>query len=257
MIEIAAEQPQPFSLVFIEGLLDRCLSATDWSEQSGDEPGSPHISLQLADDPAVSAGYVRFWLAPDDSPLDRMIHLRLIAGPVETQLMFVFGRAETSMPHFHAQAVQFPPDGCVYNVDLIPRLDPVYHPEWFELVFGALRRPYRKATSDDQNACAQAPANPALAVYMSPYGIASSQTDEAELNRVSPCIVAYLEHYLALAMEPDWSVAEPAAQRDRDAQHLQQFFADELDPRAWNGVYRIVGEETGRAIKALMQNPSS
>jgi hypothetical protein len=186
-----------------------------------------------------------------------MIHLRLIAGPVETQLMFVFGRAETSMPHFHAQAVQFPPDGFVYNTDFLPRLDPIDHPEWFELVFGALRRPYRKATSDKQNSCAQAPANPALAVYMSPWGIASSQTNRDELERVSPCIVAYLDHYLTLTQGHDWSVANPAAQRARDARHLQQFFADELDPRAWNGVYRIVGEETGRAIKALMQNPSS
>ena len=101
------------------------------------------------------------------------------------------------------------------------------------------------------------PANPALAVYMSPWGIASSQTDRADLERVTPCIVAYLEHYLALGREQDWAVADPAAQRARDAQHLQLFFADELDPRAWNGVYRIVGEETGRAIKELMQNPSS
>jgi hypothetical protein len=94
-------------------------------------------------------------------------------------------------------------------------------------------------------------------VYMSPWGIASSQTNREELERVSPCIVAYLEHYLALAQGHDWSVADSAAQRARDARHLQQFFADEMDPRAWNGVYRIVGEATGRAIKGLMQNPSS
>ena len=154
------------------------------------------------------------------------------------------------------QAVQFPPAGFVYNVDFIPRLDPVDHPEWFDLVFGPLRRPYKKATSDADNSCAQAPANPALAVYMSPWGIASSQTDQAELERVTPCIVAYLEQYIALASQDSWSVTDPAAQSERDRRHLERFFADDLDPRAWNGVYRIVGDEAGLAIKALMQTPA-
>jgi hypothetical protein len=244
----------PFSLQFIEGLIDQSLTACSWSEQHSAD-GGHYMQLQQAENPDATAGYVRFWTAPADAPLDRMIHLRLIAGPVETQLLFIFGRADSSMPHFHAQAVQFPPAGFVYNVDFIPRLDPVDHPDWFETVFGPLRRPYRKATSDEQNSCAQAPANPALAVYMSPWGIASSQTDQAELERVTPCIVAYLEQYLALAAQNTWSVADPDAQSKRDSRHLERFFADELDPRAWNGVYRIIGEETGLAIKALMQNP--
>ncbi len=245
----------PFSLQFIEGLIDQSLAGCDWTEQHS-ATNAPYMELHQVDDPAASAGYVRFWVAPSDSPLDRMIHLRLMAGPVETQLLFIMGRASTSMPHFHAQAVQFPPNGFVYNVDLIPRLDPVDHPGWFDKVFGALRRPYRKATADRQNSCAQAPANPALAIYMSPWGIASSQTDQAELERVTPCIVAYLEHYLTLAREHDWQVSDCVAMSDRDARHLEIFFSDELDPRAWNGVYRIIGEADGRAIKALMQAPA-
>jgi len=246
----------PFSLQFIEGLISQSLTACDWVEQFADD-GGPHLQLHQADNPDATAGYVRYWIAPSDVPLDRMIHLRLIAGPVETQLLFIMARADNSMPHFHAQAVQFPPAGFVYNVDFIPRLDPVDHPEWFDMVFAALRRPYRKATSDQQNSCAQAPANPALAVYMSPWGIASSQTDQAELERVTPCIVDYLEHYIALAGQDTWSVPDREAQIGRDTRHLERFFADDLDPRAWNGVYRIVGEPAGRAIKALMQTPAN
>lgn len=244
----------PFSLVFIEGLIARCLAATDWSERQGDNDG-PCLPLSYADDPSASAGYVRYWVAPATSPLDRMVHMRLQSGPVETQLLFLFGKPETTMPHFHAQAVQFPPAGCVYNADLLPRVDPIDNPAWFERVFGPLRRPYRKATSDTENSCAQAPANPMLAAYMSPWGIASGQTDQAELEKVQPSIDAYLDHYLVLASEGDWGVSEPDAQRARDARHLAQFFSDELDPRSWNGVYRIVGEDTGRRAKALMQVP--
>jgi hypothetical protein len=245
---------QPFSLVFIDELITRCLEACDWEEDTHDDGHA--LSLSMAADPEQPAGYVRFWRAPPDGSLDRMLHMRLIAGPVETQLLFLFGRADTTMPHFHAQAVQFPPDGCVYNVDLLPRVDPIDHPEWFTRVFGPLRRPYRKATSDRQNSCAQAPANPALAVYMSPWGIASAQTDRDELERVRPCIDAYLDHYLELAAEnAAWTTGDPESNRERDQRHLAAFLSDELDPRAWNGVYRIIGEQPGRQIKALMQTP--
>ncbi len=246
----------PFSLVFIEALIARCLSAVAWTERTAPD-GGPCIALTVADDPQQSAGYVRFWEGPADSPLDRMVQMRLQAGPVETQLLFLFGRPETVMPHFHAQAVQFPPAGCVYNADLLPRVDPVDHPEWFERVFGALRRPYRKATSDRENSCAQAPANPMLALYMSPWGIASGQTDREELEKVRPSIDAYLDHYLGLAAESGWDVADTGAQVARDSRHLAQFFSDELDPRAWNGVYRIVGEDTGRRVKQLLQEPAA
>ncbi|MGI9290718.1 MAG: hypothetical protein ACR2QG_05520 [Gammaproteobacteria bacterium] len=242
---------KPFSLVFIEDLLERCLQTGIWEEQ-----GDPCMALTSAEDEAVSAGYLRYWKADQASPLDRMLHMRLIAGPVETQLMFLFGKPGTSMPHFHAQAVQFPPEGCVYNVDFLPRVDPIDHPEWFEDVFGSLRRPYRKATADKDNSCNQAPANPALALYMSPYGIASAQTTREELEKVSPCIDAYLDHYLELATRNDWDKLDTEMLKKRDSLHLAKFFADEMDPRAWNGVYRIIGEDAGHKLKALIQNPA-
>ncbi len=246
---------ESFSYVFIQELIDKALQATDWEEQLAEGQDS-FLPMTNAEEPGQSAGYVRFWHAPEASPLDRMVHMRLLAGPAETQLLFIFGKANTTMPHFHAQAVQFPPDGCVYNADLIPRVDPIDDPEWFQTVFSPLRRHYRKAVSDRENSCAQAPANPALAVYMSPWGIASSQTTEAELNRVRPSIDAYLDHYLELATTANWDSDNPEGMRERDGHHLALFFSDELDPRAWNGVYRIVGEETGRKAKELMLKPA-
>ncbi|MBT8421816.1 MAG: hypothetical protein KJP03_01745, partial [Gammaproteobacteria bacterium] len=185
---------------------------------------------------------------------DRMVHMRLLTGPVDTQLLFVFGRADSTMPHMHLQTVQFPPDGCVYNVDLLPRLDPVTHPNWFTRVYTGLRRPYKAATGDAGNSCAQAPANPALAFYMSPYGIASARTDTTELEHVSPQLLAYIDHYLALA-EEKWPVPDGVDTIGRDRQYLQLFFADELDPRAWHGVYKVIGEARGKVVKQLLQTP--
>lgn len=245
---------ESFGYVHICAYIDRVLSSGAWTEQQG-VGGGPYLSLTTEGSGSQPAGYLRIWRAPDTLPLDRMVHLRLLAGPVETNLLFVFGRADMTAPHLHAQVVQFPPDGCVYNIDFLPRLDPVDHPQWFDRVFGPLRRPYRKATSDRSNSCAQAPANPALAVYMSPWGIASGRADAAEFSRLAPELDAYVEHYLNLAAESSWECPVGLDIADRDRRHLAMFFADELDPRAWNGVYKVVGESTGQRIKRLFRTP--
>jgi hypothetical protein len=245
---------QPYTLEFIERLIRMLQEQLAWTEQTGPDAG-PYLPLTLSESPETSAGYVRLWAAAGNNSLDRMVHMRLISGPVETQLLFVFGRSDSTMPHLHAQAVQFPPNGCVYNVDLLPRLDAVDYPDWFERVFSGLRRPYRQATSDASNSCAQAPANPALAVFMSPWGLASARTDRAELDKLAPQIDAYVDHYVRLALEDGWEAPAGLDLRARDQRHLALFFDDDLDPRAWNGVYKVIGEARGKVIKSLLQTP--
>ena len=226
-------------------------------ELPGAEPEAPYLELTQAEAPEQSAGHLRLWRGTATGTIDRMVYLNLVAGPVNTRLLFLFGRPGNTLPHMHAQTVTFPPDGIVYNVDLLPRLDPVEHFDWFERVYSGLRRPYRRATGNAENSCAQAPANPALAVLMSPWGIASQRTDRQEFERVEPQLREYIEHYLELAAAPGWEAGDPAAQADRDAQHLGLFFSDELDPRAWTGVYRVVGDATGQQIKATIATPLS
>jgi hypothetical protein len=243
----------PYSLTFIEGVIREFAAKASLVETEGPD-GGPYLPLTQSESPSDTAGYARLWCAEGASPLDRMVHMRLIAGPVETQLLFVFGRADTCMPHLHLQVVEFPPDGCVYNVDLMPRLDAVDFPEWYTRVYSGLRRSYRQATGDRSNSCAQAPANPALAVYMSPWGIASGRANRAELDRVAPQLLDYVSHYLKLA-EEDWPPPEGVDTAERDQRYLELFFADELDPRAWHGVYKVVGEARGRVIKSLLRTP--
>jgi hypothetical protein len=243
---------ESFSLTFIQSLIDRCLTLGAFEELNG--PQGPYRSLVREDNPQTEAGYLRLWSAGQQQRLDRMIHLRLQSPPVDTQLFFIFGRADTAMPHFHAQAVQFSADGCVYNTDLIPRLDPVTEPRYYVDVFGPLSKPYWRATNDRQNVCANAPANPAIAAYLSPWSIGTgSPTNQAELDRIKPQIDAYLEHYLELAATFDYVPDATTDLTARNAQHLDSFFADKLDPRAWKGVYRTVGETAGQEIKAIFK----
>ena len=157
------------------------------------------------------------------------------------------------MPHFHAQVVQFAPDACVFNTDFLPRLDPIDHPDYFTEVFAPLSKPYWRAVNDHDNVCSRAPANPAIAAYLTPWSIGVGRpTDRAELDRVAPQIEAFHEHYLRLADQLDYPV-DPDELRDRDRRHLDAFFSDKLDPRAWRGVYGLIGESAGQELKQLLK----
>ncbi len=211
---------------------------------------SHSMALQPVDVPDL-----RLW-ALGHPRLDRLVHFRILSPPVDTNLLVLFGRRDSCVPHFHAQVVQFAPDACVYNADIIPRLDPVEHPAWFRAVYEPVTKAYWQATGKRENACASAPGNPAIAAYLSPWSIAAPRpTNCEELERVSPSIDAYLDHCLALADSLAYEGASAAALRARDQRHLDLLHSDDLDPRAWKGVYRTIGEEAGRRAKQLLATP--
>ena len=244
-----------FGFQFIEDLASRSRDRLSLEEALTD--AGPFRTLGRPDDGAP-AGWIRLWAATDSDLVDRMIHIRLQADPVDTQLFFLFGKGQTAMPHFHAQVVQFAPDACVYNTDFMPRLDPVEHPDYFAQVFEPLSKPYWRAINNHDNKCALAPANPAIAAYLSPWSIGVGQpTDHAELERVTPQIHAFLDHYLELAHSLDYPIADPDAQANRDRAHLESFFSDRLDRRAWNGVYGLIGEAAGKGLKDTLKTPLS
>lgn len=242
-----------FGMAFVADLVDRCLSAREFTEQTGAD-GGPLLPLTHPEDPGKSAGWLRLWAGT--GRVDRMIHVRLLGDPVDTQLFFVFARAETTVPHFHGQVVQFGPDACIYNADLLPRLDPVDHPGYYDAVFGPITKAYWQATQRAENACAAAPANPAIAAYLSPWSIGAARpATREELVRVGAQMQAYLAHWLTLADTLEYPGPAAAALRDRDHRHLACFFDERLDRRAWKGVYRLVGDAAGARLRAiLMQN---
>ena len=213
-------------------------------------------SARHCNDEAQTAGTLRLWRAADDSLIDRMVHFRLTSAPVDTQLFFLFGRTTTPMPHFHGQVVQFAPDACVFNADFLPRLDIVDHPGYFEEVFSPLSKPYWKAINDTDNICALAPASPMIAAYLSPWTIGCGRpTNRAELERVGPQIETFVDHYLKLAGELTYTDVDAAVLQSRDRRHLERFFADELDPRAWKGVYDVIGQDAGHQVKTIFRTP--
>ena len=242
-------QDQSPGFVFISELINTTLAHIKMAEQETDK--GAYLPLRSVDN--ADAGYLRLWQAPADSAIDRMIHIRLLAGPVQTQLLFIFADESSALPHFHAQSVEFPPDGCVYNIDFMPRLDAIEHPLYYTEVFSALTKPYLKATSKIENSCARALMNPAIAAYLSPWGIVSHRTNTEELVRLRPLLECYLTHYLYLARGLTYAGASPEQLSHRSRKHLARFFDDDLDPRAWRGVYGIIGEPTGQRLKTILQ----
>lgn len=243
-----------FGLDFSNQLIARVQAGSRLHERQP-RAGEPMLSLTNATN-GSAAGALRLWAAEDDSQIDRLIHFRLQSPPVDTHLLFLFARPRSPMPHFHAQVVQFASDSCVYNADVIPRLDPVEHPAYFREVYGPITKAYWKATTDRQNVCSMAPANPAIAIYLSPWSIAASRpTGLQELQRVMPSIFEYLDHCLSLSRQLTYAAATPEELAARDQQHMRLLHSDELDPRAWKGVYRVIGQEVGRQVREILQTP--
>lgn len=244
-----------FSLPFAEDLVARSLASLRFSEHTGNG-GGPLLQLRTVNAPHADAGFLRLWIAEPGSLADRMLHFRLCAGPVDTQLFFLFGRADSVMPHFHAQVVQFSPDACVFNADFLPRLDPVDYPDYFRQVFHPLNMPYWKAINDYQNVCSHAPGNPAIATFLSHWSIGTSRPASAnELVKVAPSIHGYLSHWLDLAGKLCFDAPDADVLRQRDAKHMECFLDESLDPRAWKGVYTVVGNEIGQLIRQTIAQP--
>lgn len=243
-----------FGLELTELLISRVLAAVPMRERTSAD-GSALLPLHNVAD-GSNCGALRLWAPSDQSLADRLIHCRIESPPVDTQLFFLFASPETAVPHFHAQVVQFSEDACVYNADIIPRLDPVDHPEYFRRVYGPVTKAYWKATGERQNVCSLAPANPAIATLLSPWSIAANRpTSRTELERVTPSIIEYLDHCLRLVSDGVSTSVSPAELRARDQRHLRLLHSDELDPRAWRGVYRLVGEKTGHRLKSIFSTP--
>lgn len=243
-----------FAAQAMERWITRAVTGLAAVERTGTD--GPLLPLHQAADSRTPAGHVRLWSAPA-TQADRVVHFRLLNAPVDTQLLFLFGHPDSVLPHLHIQVVQFGADACVYNADWLPRLDPVDHPDYFTRLFRPLDKSYWRVTGDAQNACSRAPANPAIALYMSPWSFGAGRpTNHAELERAGPAIDAYLDHWLALAKGAlDYPAPTGVDLRARDDRHLAQFFSEDLDPRAWKGVYRAIGEETGREVRRLLMTP--
>ena len=67
--------------------------------------------------------------------------------------------------------------------------------------------------------------------------------------------MAYVDHYLALARTLNYAGPAGPELRARDQRHMRQLHSDELDPRAWKGVYRVIGEAVGHRIKDILSTP--
>ena len=243
-----------FSLPWAEQRRDRVLATLPFTEVAGADGRAPLLALRSATDPAIDAGFVRRWEATGDHQGDRIVHFRLVSGPVDTELLFFFGRPGTAMPHLHLQVVQFAADACVFNADWLPRLDPVDYPDYYRRVLEPLNTPYWRAVNDRTRVCSHAPANPAIAAYLSPWSIGTGRpAPRSELDAVSASIDAFVDHWLALAQGTTFPGPDPGTLRARDARHLACFLDERLDPRAWRGVYAAIGNDAGHAVRRIIQ----
>ena len=115
----------------------------------------PFLSLPSPQDPAQEAGRIELWVGDGSTAIDRVVHIVLRGGPVETRLFWVFCADDSPAPHYHAQLVSVPGGRFVHNVDLLPRVDLALHPAYAEEVFGPLGEARAALVGNPEHACAR------------------------------------------------------------------------------------------------------
>lgn len=245
-----------FALDSIRALTARAESKVALRRLHGPD-GGPYLTLHSPQDPTQKAGWVDVLAGDDSHAVDRVIHIWL-GGPgsrVDTNLFWLFGKSDSALPHYHAQAVHMPGDLFVYNFDLMPRVDLAVNERYWKQVFGPLEETHSKLMRDPTRAATRLPIPPTTAIHMSPWGIAAMRAPASELEAILPVWTMYLDRCLDLAQQTLDTDADAATLLRRDRALVAAHTSDEIDPRGWAGVTRAVGPEATERIKTLMRGP--
>ena len=212
----------------------------------------PTTPLPAAAAPDQQAGEIALWAGSCGASLDRLVRIRLSAGPVETQMLWLFGVEDSAVPHYHAQLVSMPGGRFVHNVDLLPRVDLALHPDYTAEVFAPLTQPRAELVGNAEFACSRGGVPPSMAVFLSPWGVLGAGASLAEVEQARALFQRYLEHVLDLAQGMK---SAPGAQ-ELQARHAALVAAhtnEDLDKRAWGGTRRMVGDDGVQAIQRALR----
>lgn len=245
-----------FAYETIRALFDRAQRKLNLKRVTGAN-GGPYLSLTSPNDPTQTSGFVEVLAGDSSHAVDRVLHIWL-GGPgarVDTNLFWLFGKTDSALPHYHAQAVHMPGDMFVYNFDLMPRVDLAVNEAYWKQVFGPIDALHTKLTRDPARAQTRLPMPPTTGVYMSPWSVVAMRAPQTELEGVAPVMTAYLDRCLDLATTMLETDADAATLRRRDRALVAAHTSEEIDPRGWGGVERAAGKDAAERIKQLMRGP--
>jgi len=177
--------------------------------------------------------------------------LVLPSRKMETHMVFCFGSAASSVPHFTIDSIDMG-EGMAFHLDLTPRAELGTHVEYMKHVYFPLTETYTQYAEIEGLTPAQL--NPEQYALMSPWMLAKRATRAAFGRIKDEAVPRYREHYLKLVKQG--VPAELTTDLDlagHDKAYRAALFSPEIDP-VWPRVYQMAGERDGERLRRIMMS---
>lgn len=217
------------------------------------EIGAPYLSLKSPMSPAP-VGALRLFAG---EAVKKLVTISIAVPPIglDSHMIFAFTEEKSAAPHFTLDAVLAGPE-YAFHLDLIPKADLGANLAYVDAVHGPLTASFDAAAKIE----GLKPANisPRQRSLMSPWMLVHRANDSA-FQAIGTHVLDYLAHWSALVRSgvsaPIVWGGDKDAMAQRDACVRDSIFSPSVDP-VWAQVDRLVGAETGVALRKVLVNPN-
>jgi hypothetical protein len=199
--------------------------------------GGDFLRLNSAQGPI---GFFRVWLGEEGQAVRKMTFLHVANEHIglDVNLFWALTSRDSIVPHFTCHYNLNPGSQYNYHVDLLPKVDAVFYPEYVEHYFKPLSESFHRA----KDITGQWTRPSEHQYLMSGWGLYGDSPDPQMMADMQQIILDYIDHYCSLEeqnIQDQWLTPE-YLQRRHDL-HLQKIFCRESDPDSYAIMDRILG----------------
>ena len=239
----------------VTGVLNKLVSTLGLTEETGAD-GDAALPLLAIGGPldGQRIGEFRVFTGSDDT---RVVYSALAIDEfgMDTHQVYAFTGTDSAVPHLFVDTAISPnTEGTFhFGLDLVPRVDLGANIDYSESVYGPINE--ARAAALSQNGVMPVPSlGPLQWSIRSPWMAAAIVAPE-DLKKLGDVVNVYVDHWLALVQNGlDADVEASVAWQDlaeRDHRNRAAMFSPRTNP-VWGLVDRLVGAESGAAMKALL-----
>ena len=236
---------ESFCYRFSDSMLSKVLAS-----QSFIEHGGPFLTLRQQFN---SRGWLRVWEAKNSKHLAKVLHLWVHNSEIglDSNMISVFAQQKSPMPHLTCHYVGAPNNQFSFHTDLLPRVDPVMHPDYVNHVYKPLTHSFHQ-TKEILGYWSRSSEHEYL---MSGWGVFGENITFEQMMKVRPVIESYFSHFINLLETkiPHGNVSE----HDLSSRHRKQvltLFNRDTDPDSYGILDNLFGSEITDQINEIHIN---
>jgi hypothetical protein len=201
--------------------------------------GCDYLTLRS---PRGAIGFFRVWLGEPGHFVQKLTHMHVGIEHIglDINLFWVITSRDSLVPHFTCHFNLSPGAQYSYHVDLLPKVDGVYYPDYIDHYFRPLSASFHRA----KELTGQWTRPSEHQYLMSGWGLYGETTDPEIMVGMQPIILDYVDHYCRLDERDmtDQGITREHLHRRHDL-HLQKIFCRASDPDSYQIMDRVLGTE--------------